>query len=84
MGERSKLSMLWIELQHRAAAGRWMTFQGQFNVQTHLVSLVLVHVGVGQRRRAPRDVESSAILPTMSKRNLPAPDHRTLRYVGST
>eukprot|EP00964_Phaeocystis_antarctica_P138368 scaffold103055_cov68-Phaeocystis_antarctica.AAC.2 len=57
--------VLWIELQHRAAAGRWMTSQGQFNVQTHLASLVLVHVGVGQRCRAP-DVESSATLPTMS------------------
>eukprot|EP00964_Phaeocystis_antarctica_P040352 scaffold23068_cov70-Phaeocystis_antarctica.AAC.3 len=59
-GEPAKVSMLWIELQHRAAAGRCMTFQGQFNVQTHLVSLVLVHVGVGQRCRA-HDIESPAL-----------------------
>ena len=80
--------VLWIELQHRAAAGRWMTSQGQFNVQTHLVSLVLVHVGVGQRCCASaRDVEPPAILPTMSTRNVPAGRYRqltlsveTLRY----
>ena len=42
-----------------------MTFQGQFNVQTHLVSLVLVHVGVGQRCRA-HDIESPAPLPSVS------------------
>ena len=36
-------------------------------------SLILVHVGVGQRcrTRAP-DVESPATLPTMSARNVPA------------
>ena len=33
----------------------------------HLLSLILVHIGVDQRCRA-RDVESPAILPTMSKR----------------
>ena len=59
-----------------------MAFQRQFNMQTHRFSLILVHVGVGQRCRARvSDVESSAPLPTMSTRNVPgALDHGTLRY----
>ena len=49
-----------------------MQVQGKFNVQTHLNSLVLVHVCIGQRCRAiavQRDEESSA-LPTMSTRTI--------------
>ena len=52
-------------------AGRWTRAQGGFNRRANPISLVLVHVGVGQRCRAP-DVESPAILPTMSTRNVPA------------
>eukprot|EP00964_Phaeocystis_antarctica_P030641 scaffold17321_cov70-Phaeocystis_antarctica.AAC.2 len=54
-------------------AGRWMKVQGKFKRRAHGSSLILVHVGVGQRCRARViDVESSAILPTMSTRNVPA------------
>ena len=55
--------------QH-SSVGRWMEFQGYFKWRAHLVSLISVHVGVGQHRRA-RDVESPA-LPTMSTRNVPS------------
>ena len=55
--------------QH-SSVGRWMEFQGYFKWRAHLVSLISVHVGVGQHCRA-RDVESPA-LPTMSTRNVPA------------
>ena len=47
-----------------------MRAQARFNRQAH-VSLVLVHVGVGQRCRA-LDEESPASLPTMSSRYVPA------------
>ena len=48
-----------------------------------IASRVIVHVCVGQRCRA-FDVESSAILPTMSTRNvLTALNHQALRYMGS-
>ena len=50
---------------HNVPAGRWIEAQGQFKRRAHLASLILVHVGVGQRCRA-RDVESPAILPTVS------------------
>ena len=40
-------------------------------MQAHRRSLIRVHAGVGQRCRA-RDVESSAILPPRSTRNVPA------------
>ena len=46
---------------------------------THLWSLIMVHVGVGQRAgRAPTertrapDIDSPALLPTTSTRNVPA------------
>eukprot|EP00964_Phaeocystis_antarctica_P044200 scaffold25400_cov73-Phaeocystis_antarctica.AAC.1 len=48
-----------------------MTVHGQFKRQAHQISLISVHVGVGQRCRAI-DVESPAILPTMNTRNVPA------------
>ena len=48
-----------------------MTVQRMFERRADIVSLILVHVGVGQRCRAP-DVESSATLPTISTRNVPA------------
>eukprot|EP00964_Phaeocystis_antarctica_P125226 scaffold88852_cov71-Phaeocystis_antarctica.AAC.3 len=41
------------------------------HTRAHLVSLIIVHVGVGQRCRA-RDEESPASLPTMNTRNVPA------------
>ena len=47
-----------------------MRAQARFNRRAH-VSLVLVHVGVGQRCRA-LDEESPAMLPTMSSRDVPA------------
>eukprot|EP00964_Phaeocystis_antarctica_P107180 scaffold71942_cov69-Phaeocystis_antarctica.AAC.2 len=59
-------------------AGRWMKVQGIFKRRAHLASLILVHVRVGQRCRA-RDVESSAVLPTMSTRNVPAGRWRKCR-----
>ena len=53
--------------------GRWMKGQGQFKRQTHCFSPIIVHIGVDQRCCADDvtlvntdDVESSAILPTMS------------------
>jgi hypothetical protein len=49
-----------------APAGRWMRAQGIFNRRAHMVSPILVHVGVGQRCRAADHGESPAILPTMS------------------
>ena len=52
-------------------AGRWMRVQGMFERRVDLVSPIVVHVGVGQRCRA-EDVESPAILPTKSARNVPA------------
>ena len=52
-------------------AGRWMNVQGRFERRAHKVSLIRVHVGVGQRCRA-EDVESPAPLPTVSTRNVPA------------
>ncbi len=52
-------------------AGRWMRAQGGFNRRAHPSSLILVHVGVGQRCRA-RDVQSPATLPTMSTRDVQA------------
>ena len=42
-----------------------MKGQGQFKRQTHCFSPIIVHIGVDQRCCAD-DVESSAILPTMS------------------
>ena len=53
------------------ASGRWMTLQGQFKRRAHIASLIIVHVGVGQRCRAP-DGESPALLPIMSTRNVSA------------
>ena len=52
-------------------AGRWMKVQGYFKLRAHPGSQIGVHVGVDQRCRA-HDGESPAILPTMSKRNVPA------------
>ena len=52
---------------------RWVKIeaQGMFKRRADIVSLILVHVGVGQRCRAPdRDEESPAMLPTMSTRTL--------------
>eukprot|EP00964_Phaeocystis_antarctica_P089736 scaffold57308_cov59-Phaeocystis_antarctica.AAC.2 len=43
----------------------------KFRTRAHKASLISVQVGVGQRCRA-LDVESPAILPTMSTRNVPA------------
>ena len=54
-------------------AGRWMKVQGMFEGRADIGSLIIVHVGVGQRCRAP-DEESPAILPTMSTRNVPSWD----------
>eukprot|EP00964_Phaeocystis_antarctica_P079572 scaffold49583_cov71-Phaeocystis_antarctica.AAC.3 len=52
--------------------GRWMKVQGMFKRPAHpVVGLIIVHVGVSQRCRAI-DKESSAPLPTMSTRNVPA------------
>ena len=42
-----------------------MRAQARFKRRAHPISLILVHVGVGQRCRAP-DKESPAALPTMS------------------
>eukprot|EP00964_Phaeocystis_antarctica_P004982 scaffold2716_cov64-Phaeocystis_antarctica.AAC.7 len=50
--------------------GRWIHAQKKFKRRAHIVSLISVDVGVGQRCRAS-DVESSARLPTMSTRNVP-------------
>eukprot|EP00964_Phaeocystis_antarctica_P120971 scaffold84692_cov66-Phaeocystis_antarctica.AAC.10 len=58
------------------ASGRLMTLQGQFKRRAHIASLIIVHVGVGQRCRAP-DEESPAILPTVSTRNVPAGQWKT-------
>eukprot|EP00964_Phaeocystis_antarctica_P161347 scaffold133318_cov72-Phaeocystis_antarctica.AAC.2 len=52
-------------------SGRWMKVHGQFERRAHIFSLISVHVGVGQRCRAP-DGESPATLPTTSTRNVPA------------
>ena len=41
-----------------------------FKRRAHINSLIIVHVGVGQRCRA-MDQESSTTLPTMSTRNVP-------------
>ena len=50
-----------------------MRAQARFNRRAHIVSPILVHVGVGQRSRALiPDVESPAMLPTMSTRDVPA------------
>ena len=67
---------------HIVSAGRWVKVQGMVNASTHICCYVLVHVGVGQRCRAcAQDVESPAILPTMSTRNVPAVlNHEALRY----
>eukprot|EP00964_Phaeocystis_antarctica_P142533 scaffold107811_cov66-Phaeocystis_antarctica.AAC.2 len=43
-------------------AGRCVRTQGRFNRRAHNVSLILVHIGVGQRCRAAIDVESPASL----------------------
>ena len=60
-----------------------MTVQGMFERRADIGSLIVVHVGVGQRCRA-LDVESPAPLPTMSTRNVPAAlNHEALRYMGS-
>ena len=48
-----------------------MKVQGQFKRRAHIASLILVHIGVGQRCRA-LNVESPALLPTTSTRNVPA------------
>ena len=47
-----------------------MKAHGQFKRRAHIASLIGVHVAVGQRCVAV-DGESSAILPTMSTRNVP-------------
>eukprot|EP00964_Phaeocystis_antarctica_P032546 scaffold18430_cov61-Phaeocystis_antarctica.AAC.2 len=52
-------------------AGRWTKVQRMFERQADIVSPIIVHVGVGQRCRAI-DVESPALLPTTSTRNVPA------------
>ena len=52
-------------------AGRWIRVHGKLKIQAHPTSLIIVHVGVGQRCRTS-DVESPAILSTTSKRNVPA------------
>eukprot|EP00964_Phaeocystis_antarctica_P084409 scaffold53140_cov64-Phaeocystis_antarctica.AAC.3 len=49
-----------------------------FKGRAHPASPILVNVGVGQRCRA-QDVESPAILPTMSTRNVPAGRWRKCR-----
>ena len=51
-------------------AGCWIRAQGGFNKRAH-ISLVLIHVGVDQRCRAP-DVEPPAKLPNMSTCHVPA------------
>ncbi len=66
----------------------WMKVQGSKRPphpaeKVNTTSLISVHIGVGQRCRAPSvDVETPATLPTMSTRNVPAGalDHGTLRY----
>ena len=50
-----------------STTGRWRRVQGRFNRWAHVVSLILVHGGVGQRCRA-LDVESPA-LQSKSKRS---------------
>eukprot|EP00964_Phaeocystis_antarctica_P066070 scaffold39905_cov80-Phaeocystis_antarctica.AAC.4 len=47
--------------------------------KAHIVSFILVHVGVGQRCRA-RDVESPALLPTMSTRHVTQRGRWTMGY----
>eukprot|EP00964_Phaeocystis_antarctica_P004635 scaffold2497_cov62-Phaeocystis_antarctica.AAC.3 len=47
------------------SAGRWMKVQGQFERRAHNGSLIIIHVGIGQRCHT-EDVESPAILPTTS------------------
>ena len=62
---------LWAT-QHQRASGA--LDESSRNVQKRradIASLISIHVGVGQRCRA-RDVESPAVLPTMSTRNVPA------------
>ena len=44
--------------------GRWMKVQGQLQRRAHIVSLISVNVGIGQRCRARVGVESPASLPT--------------------
>eukprot|EP00964_Phaeocystis_antarctica_P077887 scaffold48398_cov67-Phaeocystis_antarctica.AAC.2 len=60
-------------------AARWMKVHGQFERRLHPLGLISVHVGVGQRCRAP-NVESPAILPTMSTRNVTQRGRWTMGY----
>ena len=52
-------------------AGRWMEAQEQFKRRANPRSLIIVHVGVGQRCRA-QDEESPASLPTIRTRDVPS------------
>ena len=61
-----------------SSRGRWRKAHGQFKRRAHIVSLIGVHVAVGQRCRAV-DEESPA-LPNMSMRNVPAGRWNVTRY----
>eukprot|EP00964_Phaeocystis_antarctica_P014591 scaffold8060_cov82-Phaeocystis_antarctica.AAC.1 len=59
--------------------GRWRKCLGKGRRRAHRLRGVRIHVGVGQRCRAP-DVESPAILPIMNTRNVPAGQWKVSRF----
>eukprot|EP00964_Phaeocystis_antarctica_P063007 scaffold37784_cov83-Phaeocystis_antarctica.AAC.1 len=77
----STKSVQWVSsrVSSRVSVGRWRKCHRRCSRKAHIVSFILVHVGVGQRCRPP-DVESPAILPTMSTRNVTQRGRWTIGY----